>query len=757
MLTVFFDKKWIIIRIKRGFRSGVLMKKFSMYGFMLVVFCFVLVSCGNLFSKVRIKAKPSIYAPLGKEEFKMSTYVTVEKIEELLGGGKENSDFPFKIYDYNGDKDGALAFRLYYPLMDFDLDFGNYLEGMDLSSFKTAIPKIDFTVPTLDGLSVENQTLVIPGTEGFSGTLNEVQVQVVNEVLKNGGARTIDNKTIPITGSGLKSVKFASANNTITMTLKPTLEGMTCTPSINIILPDGATIPFAQSKNGDPDTYVADFGGKTITPGDLTIEGSVTLGGSVKAGEPVPSEGIGVKIAFAIGFNGGFESATVAVPEGTKFEHTVSFDFPEEAKKMVESVTFLAGKLGFDLTVTSTLPQGNDIDMSINAFDENLYKTIESNVWSFRTTTDYVLKPEKPLSATIKVTPPGYNESEKTMTIKNVAPGTSYSLSGEAKIIADWKSITLKDTATDPFVGSFPAAGAEPIDLSKFTELLPEGIAFKDIGAALFISSPIKKGNSETAGTGLSFKGNVSISGGDGNSTTLVSDKKSLNLVNPVELPAEGKVWSGDLPTSSVDMGKGITDFLNSRPTSLNLNYSLSLGNGTTISKDSLPEDGKTSVKAEIVITLPIKLAVTKNAEFDVFALANIPTDKDLFGRTEAPATNEQINDLLKMLTSLNIGIDYNNNLGVALGAKVHLLTDKDGNPTVTKDFMLEKGKNTYDLELTGEQIKQVMEAYPFCPRVYVELPSGDVVLEREGGIDLSLGVTAVTDINYTYDLKGGN
>ena len=81
---------------------------------------------------------------------------------------------------------------------------------------------------------------------------------------------------------------------------------------------------------------------------------------------------------------------------------------------------------------------------------------------------------------------------------------------------------------------------------------------------------------------------------------------------------------------------------------------------------------------------------------------------------------------------------------------------DKDGKPTVTKDFMLEKGKNTYNLELTGEQIKQVMEAYPFCPRVYVELPSEDVVLEREGGIDLSLGVTAVTDINYIYDLKGG-
>lgn len=718
------------------------MKKKSVYGFMLVAFCFILVSCGNVFSKVQIKAKPSIYAPLGKEEFKMSTYVTVEKIEELLGGGKENSDFPFKIYDYDGDKDRALAFRLYYPLMDFDLDFGNYLKGMDLSSFKTAIPKIDFTVPKFSNLILE-QTVEGPSVPGgVAGNVDNVELP-------------IKNMSTEIPGEGFRSVTFSN-ENAMYMTLTPSTENFTCVPDISVILPstNGQTerVKFVQDTN-DSKRYKADFGGKTIVPGELKFEGLITLNGTVSGDS-------NIKIAITADLDKGFESATVAVPEGTKFEHTVSFDFPEEVKKMVEKVVFADKGLGFDLTLNSTLPKGNNIDMSINAFGEDLTKITpaESNVWSFRTTAkEYVLKPENPFSATIKVTPPGYNKGENTMTIKDVVPGASYSLSGEAKIIADWKSITLKNTATDPFTGSFPAAGAEPIDLSKFTELLPKEIAFKDIGAALFISSPIKKGNSETAGTGLSFKGNVSISGGDGNSTTLVSDKKSLNLVNPVELPAEGKVWSGDLPTPSADMGKEITDFLNSRPTSLNLNYSLSLGSGTTISKDSLPEDGKTSVKAEIVITLPIKLAVTKNAEFDVFALANIPTDKDLFGRTEAPATNEQINDLLKMLTSLNIGIDYNNNLGVALGAKVHLLTDKDGNPTVTKDFMLEKGKNTYNLKLTGEQIKQVMEAYPFCPRVYVELPSGDVVLEREGGIDLSLGVTAVTDINYTYDLKGGN
>ena len=741
------------------------MKKNSVYGFMLVAFCFVLVSCGNVFSKVQIKAKPSIYAPLGKEEFKMSTYVTVEKIEELLGGKKEEgtdsseggTDFPFKIYDYDGDKDGALAFRLYYPLMDFDLDFGNYLEGMDLSSFKTAIPKIDFTVPKLEGLSVDPQTISVPETENFANrVLTAPEAEAVNELLGNAGALEIEDRTVPLTGEGLKSVTFAKSENgkvnAITMALNPTMSQLTCTPAINITLPDKTTIDFVKSGDGK---YVADFGGKTLSPGDLIIGGTVSFSGTVSEGNEIPKDGIGVTIALSIEFEGGFESATVEVPEGTKFEHTVDFEFPEEAKKMVEEVVFAENGLGFDLTLNSTLPEGNDFVISINAFGEDLQETKKDNVLSFRKTGDSKLEPKDPLSATIKVTPPGYNEGEKTMTIKNVLPGASYSLSGEAKIIANWESITLKDTATDPFEGSFPADGAEPIDLSKFTELLPEGIAFKDIGAALFISSPLKKDGSQTD---LSFTGEVSISDGDGNSTTLVSDKESLNLVNPVELPAEGKVWSGDLPTPSADMGKGITDFLNSRPTSLNLKYSLSLGNGTTISKDSLPEDGKTSVKAEIVITLPIKLEVLENAKpIDVFDIAKIPMDKDLFGRTEAPATNEQINDLLKMLTSLNIGIDYNNNLGVALGARVVLIADEKGEPKIEKEFMLQQGKHTYNLELAGDEITQVMNAYPFCPRVYVELPSGDVVLEREGGIDLSLGVTAVTDINYTYDLKGGN
>lgn len=741
------------------------MKKFSMYGFMLVVFCLVLVSCGNVFSKVQIKAKPSIYAPLGKEEFKMSTYVTVEKIEELLGGKKEEgtdsseggTDFPFKIYDYDGDKDGALAFRLYYPLMDFDLDFGNYLEGMDLSSFKTAIPKIDFTVPKLEGLSVDPQTISVPETENFANrVLTAPEAEAVNKLLGNAGALEIEDRTVPLTGEGLKSVTFAKSENgkvnAITMALNPTMSQLTCTPAINITLPDKTTIDFVKSGDGK---YVADFGGKTLSPGDLIIGGTVSFSGTVSEGNEIPKDGIGVTIALSIEFEGGFESATVEVPEGTNFNQSVSFDFPEEAKKMVENVVFADKGLGFDLTLNSTLPEGNDVDISINAFGEDLQETKKDNVLSFRKTGDYELEPKAPFSATIKVTPPGYNEGENTMTIKNVLPGTSYSLSGEAKIIADWKSITLKDTATDPFKGSFPAAGGEPIDLSKFTELLPEGIAFKDIGAALFISSPLKKGGSQTD---LSFTGEVSISGekGNSNSITLVSNDKPLKLVSPVTLPT-GKIWIGDLPTPSVDMGKGITDFLNSRPTSLNLNYSLSLGNGTTIKRADIPEDGKTSVKAEIVITLPIKLSVPQNAEFDVFALANIPTDKDLFGRTEAPATNEQINDLLKMLTSLNIGIDYNNNLGVALGAKVVLIADEKGEPKIEKEFMLQQGKHTYNLELAGDEITQVMNAYPFCPRVYVELPSRDVVLEREGGIDLSLGVTAVTDINYTYDLKGGN
>lgn len=740
------------------------MKKFSMYGFMLVVFCLVLVSCGNLFSKVQIKAKPSIYAPLGKTSFEMSTYISVEKIEEVLGVGKEGADSPFKVYNYNSDKDGALAFRLYYPLMDLDLDFGNYLEGVDLTGFEAAIPKIDFTVPKLEGLSVEPQTISVPETKKYAGTTLDASTAVtVNELLSKVGDLGIENRTVPLTGEGLKSVTFAKPENgkvnAITMTLIPTMKKITCKPNITITLPDKTPIVFVDNGDGK---YVADFGGKTLFPGDLDIGGTVSFSGTVSEGDRIPEGGIGVTIELSIEFEGGFKSATVEVPATTEFTKKVTYEFPEEVKKMIERVEFPANKLGITMTVESTLPEGNDIEITMNAFGGAVSgtKTIKTGDnlkqdIAFDNEKHYTLWPSsEALTAEITVTPPGYKEqkSEKTMTIENVVPGASYSLSGEAKIIADWESVKIMQVGAS-FGGSFPATDAEPIDLSKFTELLPEEIAFKDIGAALFISSPIQKDDS---GTKLSFTGKVSISGGDGNSTTLVSDKDSLNLVNPVELPAEGKVWNGNLPTPSVDMGEGITNFLNSHPTSLKLNYSLSLGGETEIYRKDIPEDGKTSVKAEVVITLPIKLEVTKDVEFDVFALAKIPTDKDLFGRTEAPATNEQINDLLKRLTKLNIGIDYNNNLGVALGARVVLIADEKGEPKIEKEFMLQQGKHTYNLELAGDEITQVMNAYPFCPRVYVELPKGTVALEREGGINLSLGVTAVTDINYTYDLKGG-
>lgn len=714
------------------------MKKFSMYGFMLVVFCLVLVSCGNLFSKVQIKAKPSIYAPLGKTSFEMSTYISVEKIEEVLGVGKEGADSPFKVYNYNSDKDGAWAFRLYYPLMDLDLDFGKYLKGVDLTGFEDDIPKIDFTVPKF---STTPLTQTIKGPSAPEGVGRSFLVE--NQTL------TIDDMSITIPGEGFRNVTF-SDGNAMYMTINPSPSTLTCEPEIYVVLPSLSGSKSVEFKKDtvDPARYKADFSKESIVPGELKFEGSLTLNGEISG-----DSNITITITPDLGH--GFESATVEVPEDTTFDHTVSFEFPDEVKKMIESINFPAEGLGFDLTLNSTLPEGNAVGISLNAFGEDLQETKNDNVLSFRKTGAYGLKPEEPLSATIKVTPPNYDSASNTMTINNVAPGASYSLSGEAKIIADWESVKIKQVDAT-FGGSFPATDAEPIDLSKFTELLPEEIAFKDIGAALFISSPLQQDDS---GTKLSFTGEVSISGekDNSNSITLVSKDKPLELVSPVTLPT-GKIWSGDLPEDSVkgDMGEGITKFLNSRPTSLNLNYSLSLGNGTTIKRADIPEDGKTSIKAEVVITLPIKLEVTKDVEFDVFALAKIPTDKDLFGRTEAPATNEQINDLLKRLTKLNIGIDYNNNLGVALGARVVLIADEKGESKIEKEFMLQQGKHTYNLELAGDEITQVMNAYPFCPQVYVELPKGTVALEREGGINLSLGVTAVTDINYTYDLKGG-
>lgn len=740
--------------------------------------CALLVSCGSPFSKVQIKAEPSLYAPLGSKNLEMSSYVSVEKIRDMLNSGEQNeAASKLKVYEYD-DGSGTMAFRLYYPLMDLDLDFSSYMDKLDMTELGSAIPAVAFTVPALNGLEIATQTVSVPGTAGYGGqTLTSDTAELVNKVLqKSGSSLAIEDRKVNVAGEGLKAVTFASTGNTITMTLTPTVKGITCTPDIAITLPDGKeTVKFILTGT-DPNTYTADFGGKTISPGDLVFSGAVSLSGSVSEGTKIPDEGIGVTVEVAVNLNGGFESATVDVPEGVELTKTVSYDLPEEVTKMVQEISFPAQGLGIVLDMDTSLPAGNDFDVTMNAFGGIIAKKQRvttgqdgnaGQFLEFLNDSDEKITPATTptLSAKLAITPPGYNSADNTMTIKNVSPGKTYGLSGTVTVKADWDSITV---SSDEYTGVFPADGAEPVDLSAFTDKLPEGIKLSGIEADLFVSSPL-------AGTdsGMTFLGTVTLSGTDAEgqpvTASLVGTKdapETLKLADAVTLPAEGAAaWNEELPESTASVGDRVTLFLNGRPESFILEYSLQADSVTINKSDIKNSGGKTSAKAELVITLPLMLEIDGSGdgkddnvlEIDVFEMAGIAGTEDLFNRTEPSATNDTVNKLLDQLTNMTIDVAYNNKLGIEATARLVIIAAEDGTPELKRTFTLKKGAGTQPVTLNRDDIKRIMETYPFCPRVYVDLPDGDLKLQKDGGIDVSLAVTAVTDVDYTYNLKGEN
>lgn len=742
--------------------------------------CALLVSCGSPFSKVQIKAEPSLYAPLGSKNLEMSSYVSVEKIRDMLNSGEQNeAASKLKVYEYDDydDGSGTMAFRLYYPLMDLDLDFSSYMDKLDMTELGSAIPAVAFTVPVLDGLEIATQTVSVPGTAGYGGqTLTSETAEFVNKVLQESGSSlAIEDRKVNVAGEGLKAVTFASTGNTITMTLTPTVKGITCTPDIAITLPDGKeTVTFIPTGT-DPNTYTADFGGKTISPGDLVFSGAVSLSGSVSEGTEIPAEGIGVTVEVAVNLNGGFESATMDVPEGIELTKTVSYDLPEEVTKMVQEISFPAQELGIVLDMDTSLPSGNDFSVTMNAFggiiDKTQHVTTDQNgnagqPLEFLNDFDAEITPATTptLSAKLAITPPGYNSADNTMTIKNVSPGKTYGLSGTVTVKADWDSITV---SSGEYTGVFPADGAEPVDLSGFTDKLPEGIKLSGIEADLFVSSPLAENRN------MAFSGTVTLSGTDAEGqpviASLVGSKdapETLKLVDAVTLPAEGAAaWNKQLPEPTVSVGEKVTSFLNGRPESFSLEYSLQ-ADSVTISKNDIENSGgKTSAKAELVITLPLMLEIDGSGdgkdddvlEIDVFEMAGIAGTEDLFNRTEPSATNDTVNKLLDQLTNMTIDVAYNNKLGIEAAARLVIIAAEDGTPELERTFTLKKGAGTQPVTLNRDDIKRIMETYPFCPRVYVDLPDGALTLQKDGGIDVSLAVTAVTDVDYTYNLKGEN
>ena len=732
--------------------------------FLILIIAGSLLSCKmSLFSKVEVKASPDIYAPLGEKTLEIKEFVSLEKMENLIG-----TDNEALVFQYPQNQDGAAAnenapmtFMIYYPIMELPLNLGEYIEGIDLSSFNAAIPEVEFTVPELEGLTVPEQTITVPGSESFAGsTIDGTTAGLVNSLLGEAGNLSMEERTINIEGEGLKSLILAE-NSAITLTIGSTLEssGVEFVPDIKLVLTDGTEVSFKDQGNG---SYKADLGLKEITPGKMVLKGGVRPTGTVAVGEKIPAGGIGAKVSVKVEL-AGFASATVELPEGTNLTVDYNQNWPEEARGLITQVDF--ENVTATVKLNGNLPTGNELGITMSSNTFNISESTKTTAINgeappllFESAGPFVVKPkDSPIDFMMGITLPGYSKDDNTITIKNVNPGDTYSLSGNVEINADWTNVTVSFDGKGNYSGSFPLEGEEPIDLSFISEKIPEGIGLGNIEADIFLSSP-------SFGEDIKLNFNAYIKANEEEILGTEAEPEKLNPSASLTLP-ETNIWDTEIPQSSISsMGKKFTDFINKRPKSLKVDYSLS-ADSAVISREAMENLESTTVKMELLVKIPLALNVSgkedspvnpekKGINLDVMKLAGLNKEegeeKDLFGRTGS-STDETINQLLDNLKSLTLTVEYDNK--IPLGFTGTISQDEFFKKEVT---LKKSSKGTINIELNSDEVKKIMEVYPFSPDIKLFLPNGDIVIPEDGAVSFKLYASAATDINYTFDLRTG-
>lgn len=732
--------------------------------FLILIIAGSLLSCKmSLFSKVEVKAAPNIYAPLGEKTLEIKEFVSLEKMENLIG-----TDNEALVFQYPQNQDGAAAdenapmtFMIYYPIMELPLNLGEYIEGIDLSSFNAAIPEVEFTVPELEGLKVPEQTITVPGSQSFAGsTIDGTTADLVNDLLEKAGNLTIEERTINIEGEGLKSLILAK-NSAITLTLESS--GVEFAPDIKLVLTDGTEVAFAKQPEG---SYKADLGSKEITPGEMVLKGGVRPTGTVAEGDEIPAGGIGAKVSVEVEL-AGFASATVELPEGTNLAVDYTQDWPEEARGLISQVDF--EKVTATVNLSGNLPTGNELGIKMESKTFNIPESTKTTAingeappLSFESAGPFVVKPkDSPIDFKMGITLPGYNEADNTITIKNVNPGDTYSLSGNVEINADWKNVTVSFDGKGNYSGSFPLEGEEPIDLGFINEKIPKGIELKDIEADIFLSSP-------SFGEDIKLEFNAYIKANEEEILGTEAEPEKLNPSTSLTLP-ETNIWDTEIPKSSIPMGKKFTDFINTRPESLKVDYSLS-ADSAVISREAMENLESTTVKMELLVKIPLALDVSgtkdspvnpeeKGINLDVMKLAGLykeGEEKDLFGRTGS-STDETINQLLDNLKSLTLTVEYDNKIPLGFTGTISQKDVFNQKDVFKKEVTLKKSsKGTINIELNSDEVKKIMEVYPFSPDINLFLPNGNIVIPEDGAVSFKLYASAATDINYTFDLRTG-
>lgn len=449
--------------------------------------------------------------------------------------------------------------------------------------------------------------------------------------------------------------------------------------------------------------------------------------------------------------------------------------FPDDLTNFVEEMVLVNS--GLEISYNNTLSKGADGEntlgleiaselLKINDTDENKKSMLPQKSETLTSLSPQdeeitVIPKDSSIDFDIKlVLPRDEGMPENYAVLKNVELNGAYEISVTAKPVFDWKSVKIKSQSTDDLTKS----GEEDTQLSfdkLFSFLKDElgeesefidNIKFEKFPLYIYFQKP-----ELPVLDSIDFSGTLSLKTSDSHSVPVLSGQKiESKSVEFLKMDEDGVVVS-EFSNKNASGHADIAElFNNSRSENIVLCYDILLGgldDTIEITKESYEalktaddEEIPVSVKlsARLVVPLALKLDAPdtdKNiTEINVLKLAKVNTDEDLFGRGEATSLDD-IEKYIDLIQSVNLIYEVDNGLfsysEYGRSGSILFETNLDDVEIPDYDISLTKGNE----KIYTEDVKAMLKAYPFMPKIVVRLPDGTLQISRNAEFKINLAV----------------
>ena len=396
---------------------------------------------------------------------------------------------------------------------------------------------------------------------------------------------------------------------------------------------------------------------------------------------------------------------TATVKMGEDFETTISqvSDVPEEISSFVDKIYW--SRVGFKVTGTNKLPEGNDIGLKIwsdffGIPEGTTPKAIESGkeeeqviefyneddpaIEGYEIESDFTTATGMDVEGVISL--PGDGNK---LVVTNVVPGETYSVSLKVDPVFEWAEAIVKmpDSLSTDFSGEFNTnINKQSLFESLGKDIAVDKIKIESMPIYLFASLPSLSIFEETEfkGTIKAFYGKETT-GTDGSSSIQqitppeksvyvvgsydeVNDVDKKEVINFVEMPELTKNEKGEIDNSDNKFSESTIDFAealnlkndeNDKDATLCIKYDFGMSGGTgegipvsAEDLETLKRDGKSSISMDLVLILTLDFAIEdeegtaedeKGIVIDLMNLINSSDEEEGNSSSEGTQTKKDI------------------------------------------------------------------------------------------------------------------